>query len=97
VVPALRAADESLNPVVDKLEADHENVAALLDEVDAAAGQLADADSLQHRDRLVITLDQLATDLLAHRLRGGAHRRNPAIVVPVALHGLRRACNLSST
>jgi hypothetical protein len=64
--PALRAADESMNPVVDKLEADHENVAGLLDDVDAAAGQLADADSLVHRERLVGALEQLDTDLLAH-------------------------------
>lgn len=55
-----------MNPVVDKLETDHENVAGLLDEVDAAAAQLADADSSEHRDRLVIALEQLATDLLTH-------------------------------
>lgn len=64
--PALRAADESINPVVDKLEADHENVAGLLDEVEAAAAQLADTDSAEYRDRLVIALEQLAADLLMH-------------------------------
>ncbi len=64
--PALRAADPAMHPVVDKLEADHQNVAGLLDEVDAAAAQLADTDSAEHRDRLVIALEQLAADLLAH-------------------------------
>ncbi len=34
--PALRAADPAIHPVVDKLEADQQNVAGLLDEVDAA-------------------------------------------------------------
>jgi hypothetical protein len=55
-----------MNPVVDKLEADHENVAGLLDEVEAAAAQLADTDSAEYRDRLVIALEQLAADLLMH-------------------------------
>ena len=64
--PALRAADPAMNPVVDKLETDHENVAGLLDEVDAAAAQLSDADSPAHRDRLVGALEQLEGDLLAH-------------------------------
>ena len=64
--PSLRAADPGMNPVVDKLEAEHQNVAGLLDEVDAAAAQLADTDSAEHRDRLVIALEQLAADLLAH-------------------------------
>ena len=64
--PALRAADPAMNPVVNKLEAEHQNVAGLLDEVDAAAAQLADTDSAEHRDRLVIALDQLAADLLVH-------------------------------
>jgi len=64
--PALRAADPAINPVVDKLETDHENVAGLLDEVDDAAGQLADADSPEHRARLVGALEQLAADLLTH-------------------------------
>jgi len=51
---------------VDKLEADHQNVAGLLDEVDAAAAQLAETDSAEHRDRLAIALEQLAADLLVH-------------------------------
>lgn len=64
--PALRAADPAMDPVVDKLEADHQNVAGLLEKVDAAAAQLAATDSAEHRDRLVIALDQLAADLLVH-------------------------------
>ena len=64
--PALRAADPAMHPVVDKLEADHQNVAGLLDEVDAAAAQLAETDSAEHRHRLAIALEQLAADLLVH-------------------------------
>jgi hypothetical protein len=67
--PALRAADPSMNPIVERLEGDHANVAGLLDEVDAAAGRLAeeeDDNSYTRRDRLVVALERLASDLLAH-------------------------------
>ena len=39
--PALRQANPALNPVVDKLEADHQHVSTLLDEVEAATEDLA--------------------------------------------------------
>jgi hypothetical protein len=61
--PALRQANPALNPVVDKLQADHEHVSGLLDEVEAAAQELADG---TERDRLVAALGALSTDLLAH-------------------------------
>jgi Hemerythrin HHE cation binding domain len=61
--PALRQANPALNPVVDKLQADHEHVAKLLDDVEAAAQELDEATS---RDRLVQALGTLHTDLLDH-------------------------------
>jgi hypothetical protein len=80
--PALRLANPALGPVVDKLEADHTRVAGLLDDVEAAARDLAgqhapaaqhDAgqyDAAQHdaaiRRRLTAALHTLSADLLAH-------------------------------
>lgn len=61
--PALRQANPALNPVVDKLEADHDHVAKLLDDVEAAAQEL---DEETARDRLVTALDTLHTHLLDH-------------------------------
>ncbi len=61
--PALRQANPALNPVVDKLEADHQHVSALLDDIEAAAGDLAEGGA---RDRLIAALGALSTDLLAH-------------------------------
>jgi hypothetical protein len=62
--PALRQANPALNPVVDKLQADHEHVATLLDEVEAATQDLAEPAAA--RDRLTAALAALSTDLLAH-------------------------------
>jgi hypothetical protein len=62
--PALRRADPALNPVVDKLEADHAAISGLLDAVEAAADGLDGAPAT--RDRLAETLRRLATDLLDH-------------------------------
>jgi len=64
--PELRRADPGLNPVVDKLEADHAHVAQLLDEVEAAARDLDPATGPQSRERLAGALHTLSTDLLAH-------------------------------
>ena len=62
--PALRQANPALNPVVDKLEADHQHVAKLLGEVEAAAQELGEPGTA--RDRLIAALGTLSTDLLAH-------------------------------
>jgi hypothetical protein len=72
-------ANPALNPVVDKLEADHQHVATLLDEVEAATEHLTTehlttehltteelAEPAAARDRLVGALGALSTDLLAH-------------------------------
>jgi hypothetical protein len=67
--PALRQANPALNPVVDKLQADHEHIATLLGDVEAATehlttGELAEPGAA--RDRLIAALAALSTDLLAH-------------------------------
>jgi hemerythrin superfamily protein len=64
--PSLRRADPALEPVVDKLEADHRSVSHLLDEVEAAASALGEQDSTQRREQLSESLRRLSTDLLAH-------------------------------
>jgi hypothetical protein len=64
--PALRRANPALNPVVDKLEADHASVSDLLGEVETAARELSDAEDPAARTRLVDALHKLSADLLAH-------------------------------
>jgi len=64
--PALRQANPALNPVVDKLEADHARVSDLLDEVEAASRQLGERDETAAREHLVTALRTLSDDLLDH-------------------------------
>jgi hypothetical protein len=64
--PRLRRTNPALNPVVDKLEADHVAVAGLLDEVDGAARALGNHADRAARQRLSQALQTLSTDLLAH-------------------------------
>ncbi|MGC1908475.1 MAG: hemerythrin domain-containing protein [Candidatus Dormiibacterota bacterium] len=64
--PGVRRADPRLNPIVDRLEADHREVSDLLDEVEASSlcvGSLAD---IGERQRLVDALHQLSARLLEH-------------------------------
>ena len=63
--PTLRAADASIGPVVDRLEADHRRVSDLLDAVEAAAVRLtAEADDA--REAVVLALEELHGHLLDH-------------------------------
>jgi Hemerythrin HHE cation binding domain len=64
--PRLRRTNPGLGPVVDKLEADHATVSALLDEVSAAAADLAGQEEPATRKRLIDALADLSTVLLAH-------------------------------
>ena len=64
--PALRRANPALNPVVDKLEADHARISDLLDEVETAARELSGAEDPAARNRLTQALQQLSADLLTH-------------------------------
>jgi hypothetical protein len=64
--PGLRRVNPALDPVVDKLEADHLAVSGLLDEVEAAARELSSRDDPAGRERLTQTLKNLSVDLLAH-------------------------------
>ena len=64
--PALRRSDPALNPVVDKLEADHRQISDYLDEVEAGAGRLATKDTVDGRQHLTNALHTLADHLLEH-------------------------------
>ncbi len=64
--PQLRLSNPALGPVVDKLEADHAQVADLLDEVSAAGADLAGQDEPAARTRLIDALGDLSAVLLAH-------------------------------
>ena len=64
--PALRRANPELEPVVDKLEADHRSVAVLLGEVETAAQALRDSEDPGQRERLTLALHSLSETLLAH-------------------------------
>jgi hypothetical protein len=64
--PRLRAADPGLASVVDRLEADHRKVSDLLDEVEAAAGELKGEIAPEQRTRVATALDDLASHLLEH-------------------------------
>ncbi len=64
--PELRRANPALNPVVDKLEADHASVSGRLEEVEAAARALGGCEDPALRERLTGSLQSLSTDLLAH-------------------------------
>jgi len=64
--PALRRANPALDPVVDKLEADHLSVSRLLGAVESAAQALSEREEPAVRARLTGALQDLSTDLLAH-------------------------------
>jgi hypothetical protein len=75
--PALRRTNPALNPVVDKLEADHASASDLLGEVETAARELSDMEDPAARElsgvedpagrtRLIDALHKLSADLLAH-------------------------------
>ena len=64
--PALRAAESSIGPVVDRLEADHARVSDLLDVVEAAARTLTETDHGDARQRMIDGLRDLHVHLLEH-------------------------------
>jgi iron-sulfur cluster repair protein YtfE (RIC family) len=66
IFPALRRSNPALEPVVDRLEADHRKVSDLLDEVETAARTLAASDTDAARNRLVSGLENLGSHLLEH-------------------------------
>ena len=62
----LRETNPALNPVVDRLQADHRRVSDDLDAVEAAARGLAEDDSQWARKAVVDALQALGEKLLAH-------------------------------
>jgi hypothetical protein len=64
--PELRETNPAINPVIDRLEADHRRVSDQLDAVEAAAKALADDDGERARQAVADALRILAESLLAH-------------------------------
>ena len=64
--PALRQTNSALDPVVDRLEADHVRVGGHLDEVEAGVDELVTNDAPESRQQLVDALSRLSEHLLAH-------------------------------
>ena len=64
--PELRETNPAINPVIDRLQADHRRVSDHLDAVEAAANALADDDGEPARKELADRLHVLGEDLLAH-------------------------------
>jgi hypothetical protein len=65
LLPALRAVDPSIGPVV-RLEADHSRVYDLLDVIEAAARELTETDGSDARGRVIDGLQELHVHLLEH-------------------------------
>jgi iron-sulfur cluster repair protein YtfE (RIC family) len=66
VFPWLRRANPAIDPVIDRLEGEHRQVAEMLDEVKAAATALGDDDCEDSRRRLSDSLGVLGEHLLTH-------------------------------
>ncbi len=64
--PAARRANPEIDSVVDRLKAEHREVAKLLDEVEGAAEALQEAEGNGARARVVTALETLAGTLVAH-------------------------------
>ncbi|MDT7561341.1 MAG: hypothetical protein QOI68_5831 [Pseudonocardiales bacterium] len=75
--PALRAANASIGPAVDRLEADHARVSDLLDVVEAAARELT-ASNGDARRRVIDGLEELRLHLLKH-LEYEEHNAGPTM------------------
>jgi ElaB/YqjD/DUF883 family membrane-anchored ribosome-binding protein len=64
--PELRETNPALNPVIDRLQADHRRVSDDLDRVEDAANALADDQGVEARQAVVGALNGVAENLLAH-------------------------------
>jgi Hemerythrin HHE cation binding domain len=64
--PSLREIDPSMEPVVDRLEADHARVSDLLDAVEDAARELSDTNGADARRGVIEGLRELHGHLLEH-------------------------------
>ena len=62
--PDLRAGDESLGPVLDRLGAEHDVIAGVLSELDAALVRVVEDEA--RLDDARVAVDRLAEVLLAH-------------------------------
>jgi hypothetical protein len=66
VFPAVGRVNPELNPVLERLQAEHRQVAEILHEVEAVAEALGEEEDQAARRRLVDALERLREVLLAH-------------------------------
>lgn len=64
--PALRRTNPALIPAVNRLQSDHRRISDLLDQVMSLADLLGGDDRPETRKRLLLTLAEVRTALLAH-------------------------------
>ena len=64
--PALLESNPELSPVLDKLKADHREIAGYLDEIAESIGELQWDETPSSRQRLAAALDRLSEHLLVH-------------------------------
>jgi iron-sulfur cluster repair protein YtfE (RIC family) len=64
--PAIRRSDPEMEPVVDRLEADHRLIATHIESVNQTTRELLNADSHENREKTVVALNELAEHLLEH-------------------------------
>jgi hemerythrin len=55
-----------MEPVVDRLEADHRLIATHIESVNQTTRELLNADSHENREKTVVALNELAEHLLEH-------------------------------
>jgi len=66
IFPALRRSNPALDPVVDRLEADHRRVSDICDAVQIGADELVRDDTASTRGHVVTALNDLSEHLLVH-------------------------------
>jgi hypothetical protein len=64
--PELRERNPAINPVIDRLEADHRRISDDLDAIEAAANALADDESETARRAVAEALEAMGENLLEH-------------------------------
>lgn len=88
VFPHLRRSEEGLAPVLDRLEAEHEVIAEVLDGLDRALVALVETDVNGAPGRQVLEQLQEQVDLLTDTLLSHLSYEERELVGPLARHGL---------
>ncbi len=87
VFPHLRAAEPSVGPVLDRLEAEHEVIADVLDRVDRALVAMVGQDGYGQAGRDALEELQASVDLLTDTLLSHLSYEERELIGPLARHG----------